>query len=251
MKAIPILVITNAVALGLGLMAYLELDDVKSQRGAMRQTSSREGAQGDDHTQEVVQDLRGQIARLQAKVDTLSAETSGAVGAPASADAEGGKAIDRSYPVPAEFAEETELARPDFEYFRERVRLAQDANEKEERLNQQIDRLDSLITENRIGPLSDGQKKKAAEILLDTREKSRLIFRGLRERQELQNLPREQQREAWRTAFQKERDSINSAAQKSLEELMPAADAETLMASSGRDFGGAAPRAPRGNRGGR
>jgi hypothetical protein len=241
MKAVPILVVTNVVALALGLMAYLELDDLKAQRGTMRQTASRDGAQSDDHLRDQIQDLRQQILRLEGAVTTAAAEGGPVASGPEASTAAGGsdgKAIDRGYPAPDKFDEETELARPGFDYFRERVRLAQEANEKEDRINQQIDRLDNLITENRIGPLSDGQKRKAAEILLDTREKTRFIWRGLTQRDDLRNLPREEQREAYRREFRKERDSIQSTAQKTLEELMPAADAETLMSSSGRDMGG-------------
>ena len=241
MKAVPILIVTNALALGLGLMAYLELDDLKAQRVGGRQTASREGADdSNDYYDAQITELKKQLAAISvARGVPLPAD----VGAPADGEAAPlGKAIDRSAPVPEKFDETVELARPDFEYFRERVRLAQEENDKEERINREIDRLETLISNNRIGTLTDSQKKKAAETLIDTREKTRLIWRGLREREDLQNLPRDDQREAFRNAYRKEQENIQAAAQKSLEQFMPAADAETLMTSSrGGDFGSVRP----------
>lgn len=246
MKALPILIITNAVALGLGLMAYLELDDLRAQRGGSRQSASREGADDrNDYYETQIAELKQQIARLSSErgvpLPSAGEETSASGETP-------GKAIDRSYPVPEKFDETVELARPDFDYFRERVRLAQEENDKEERINREIERLDTLIANNRIGTLSDKAKQKAAETLIETRERTRLIWRGLREREDLRNLPREEQREAFRTAYRKEQESIHSAAQKSLEELMPAADAETLMTSARGDLGSFGGRPTRGGR---
>ncbi|MHC4408613.1 MAG: hypothetical protein ACYS0F_06380 [Planctomycetota bacterium] len=233
MKAVPILIVTNALALGLGLMAYLEMDDLKSQRASGRQDSSRVAAEGDDHLVAQITELKSQIARLAGERGvTLDAGTD----APATMDP--GKAIDRSVTAPEVFDETVELARPDFDYFRERVRLAQDENQKEERITRQVERIDTMISENRIGQLSEKAKRQAAQTLVETSEKTRKIWGLLRTRPDLQNLPQEERRTAWRDAYRKEQDVVRSAAQKSLETIMPAADAESIMSQGGGgDFG--------------
>ena len=239
MKAVPILIITNALALGLGLMAYLHADDIQAQRGSNRQSSSRATAEGNDYYDAQIADLKREIARLSADRGLPPGDGLTDAGAMGS-DADSGAAIDRTVASPETFDETLEMERPGFDYFRDRVRLAQDENEKEDRVNREIDRLETLISSNRIGTLSNTQKKAAAQTLIENRSKTRLIWRGLRESINTEGMSREDQRTAFRDAYRKQADEIKVETMKSLETVMPAADAETLLENSRGDFGGRA-----------
>ncbi|MHC4952264.1 MAG: hypothetical protein ACYTGZ_00115 [Planctomycetota bacterium] len=241
MKIVPILAITNAVALGIALVLYIEVDDLKSQVG-----SARHDSRGGEVTVslEEFEALKDRVARQDEQWARLGSEgtpTDAGLGtdsdAPAPSKADG-KAIDRTYAA-VDFDEEAERKNPEMEFFRHRVRLAQDINNREERVTRTIDRVDGLISSKRIGPLQPEQKKKAAETLVDASDKTRLIWSGLRVREDLNSLPDDQRRTAYRDEYRKESTAIRTATQKALESLMPAADAKTLTESiRGGDFGG-------------
>ena len=234
MKAVPILVITNALAIGLAVMALTKDSGDPAARTSSRATTARNAASGNDYYDTEIAEPKKEIARLSGERMAQPKKTPVTDGGenPAS---EPGKAIDRSMP---ELDKNAVMASPEFEEFRAKVRIAEEVNEREDRINREVDRLDQLIAENKIGSLSGKQKKVVAEELLAYREKTRLIWRGLRQREDLQNVPQEQRREAWRNAYREEQTKIKAESQKELENVMPAADVEEIMSSGDGGWGG-------------
>lgn len=238
MKIIPILAITNALALGAAAILYLEVDDLKSQvstkRGASRVESGDSDADTAGYTQAQL-DRAVERALARREPEGAARELPKGTDAP---DAEG-KAIDRELAAPDSFDKDAELNRPGMDYFRQRVRLAQELNSEEDRITREVDRIDQLIANARIGSLTPVQKKKVAEALVESRDKGRLIWRGVWQREDIRNAPEETRREAFRAAISEEQETLRAETQKNLESLMPAADAATLLESNrGGDRGG-------------
>jgi|GEM_PF-2961571 len=237
MKIVPILAITNALALGAAALLYLEIDDLKSQVGSSRGSSRAASGSDEVDTQGYTQ------AQLDRAVERALTRRGPEGAARSKLDASGdepieeGKAIDRSLPSPENFDEDAEREKPGMDYFRQRVRLAQDLNGKEDRIVREVERIDQLIDSARIGSLSPVQKKKAAEVLIQRADKTRLIWRGLREREDLKNVPQDQRREAYGNAYREEAETLRAETQKSLEKVIPAADAATLLESGRGDMG--------------
>ncbi len=241
MKAVPILIFTNAIALALGLVAVFGGEDPQSSSTrSSRSSADRDRAQGNDYYDAQIADLKSEIARLSSDRATVKATPAGEV---TKLTAEGA-AIDHSY-GDGEFDADAAKADPAFANFRARVRLAGDENQREDNINREVDRLDQLISDNRIGTLSNAQKTKVAEKLIEQRGKTRLIWRGLRNRDDLQNLSDDERRGAYRDAFRKEQETIRTETRTVLEKIMPAADAQTLIDSGGGGFGGRSTRRSR------
>ena len=133
---------------------------------------------------------------------------------------------------PEAFDAEAERQNPDMDYFRQKVRLAEELNGREDRIVREVERIDQLIDSARIGSMTPVQKKKVAEVLIQRGEKTRLIWRGLREREDLRSLPQEERRTAYGNAYREEAETLRVETQKNLETVIPAADAVTLLESN-------------------
>ncbi|MEM8883778.1 MAG: hypothetical protein AAGD14_06915 [Planctomycetota bacterium] len=237
-KAVPILVITNVIAFGVAVMAFVKVDEISSQPSSKRQSARRDVASGD------VQRLEAKVADLESKLSRasfLKSNPSSEIGVDAAGVEDAGKAIERSIPsvdgMPSGdggFDADAVAASPGFEDFRKQVKLANEVNQKEDRINRAMSRMDELAGNARIGALSDKQKRKAAETLVGAQERSGLIWRGLMQREDLRSLPDDERRTAFREAYRTERDTIRTETQTELEGMMPAADAKVLMDQVGR-----------------
>jgi hypothetical protein len=234
MKAVPILVITNMLALGLAVAALMDSGDTPSSSSrSSRASSERSGAQGNDYYDAQIADLKAEIARISSDRATVKATPAGE----SSKLSEDGKEIDRSYGE-GELDADAVKADPAFADFRARVRLAGEANEREDSINREVERMDELISDNKIGTLDKAQKTRVAEQLIDHRSKTRMVWRGLMNREDLRSLPQDERRNAYREASRKEQETIKAESMKVLEGIMPAADAQTLMESGRGGMGG-------------
>ena len=221
MKAVPLLAITNAVTLALVLLLFFQDDNPQGhQRAASPQAQiDREALKA-----EVMADLKQQLSELYVPVRK---ETGDRVvlkdGKDGPAHATGGDTDPG--------AEGTDSATPELlpdgqmQTFRKNVRKAIELNREEDRVNREMERIDRLITSNRIGALSDEQKKAVATVLLNSRDKRPRIWRQFRTNPELRELPREERAKIYRVEFAK----LNDETQKELEEVVPAADAKTIL----------------------
>jgi hypothetical protein len=228
MKAVPILVVTNALALGLVVVLFVQQGDLESQLNATRTPTAR-------HT-DVVEEgaVEDRIARLErllkatgggADVGFDLPEGPGPGGEPAMAadgPAAGGEAE-----AGAEAGVESGGAYDpqEMERFRKKVRRAIELNGQEDRVTRVVDRLDGLISENKIAPLTPKQKTSVAETILAAQQKIPEVFRRLRESGSFNDVPREERRQLVRAEI----DSLRGETQKELESTVPAADAKTIM----------------------
>ena len=125
------------------------------------------------------------------------------------------------------------------EGFRNHVRVAQKLNQREDRVNREIERIDKLISDSKIAPLNPKQKAHVAEQLIVYREARGIAFRGLWQSPEVQNAPDDQRRTVLRETMTTLSEKLKADAQAGLEKVMPATDAkEVLDASRGGDRGG-------------
>jgi len=252
MKTIPILVITNALALGLAIFVYVKQGE---NQGGVRRS---EGARSE--TSEVA-DLRRRMEDLELAARTYrphptadamddAAAPSGATkGAPARA-AEGEPAL--AAPPPADALAEPgstgseEFDPQEMEVFRKKVRTANDLNQEEEQKKGIVDGIDRLVRDNKIAPLTPSQKESVANTVMTSRRKGMDIWKKLRESGTLDGTNRESRGLIIRT----EMETLRSETQRALEDIMPAADAKTYLDETMRDqmrlggFQGAAPQAP-------
>jgi hypothetical protein len=235
MKAVPVLVVTNALALGLAVLLFFQQEELKSQVSASRGAGSRNV---DSAVDRAVLDER--LAILEARLasgrgSTLERETP----APAPAPAEGGSSASPSSAAPGSSPAPT-FASPalpgdsavdassydpaEMESFRRKVRVALDLNREEEEVKGVVDALDGLATRSQIGSLSDVQKEKAAKSIVSARRKIPEVWRKVMADPANQNLPWDQRRQV----IQSEMGNLRAAAQKELEEFIPAADAKKI-----------------------
>jgi len=254
MKAVPILVITNALALGLAIFLYVQQQDMKTQLSSSRTSAPRREVAADTRA------LNGRIEALErhlASVDAgdvpaggmapdLVAETAGeepeAVDAPAGTDA---PASADDEPVGGGYAS----AGAAMETFRKRVARAIELNEQEQRVDRVARGLDRLVEGNRIAPLNDDQKQAVARSILGTREKLPQVWRKIRGLPD--GTPREERMNVARTEF----EAIRAEAQQEIEGIVPAADAKVIIETqlrsprgAMRGFGGGRNRAGAGGR---
>ena len=253
MKPIPILVVTNAIALGLVAILFLKQEDLKSQLSSGR--TSLRADNGSDNG-EMSARLKKLEERLRVRADGDDTEL--ASGVPTDTDnasSDGTAATEGGLPpLTDEQMEELRSGSKDavMEDFRKRVRLAQELNQREDRSNRVKDRLDELASDSKIAPLNDEQKDKVVAITFASQERSRNMWRKMRD---LGDMSREERRDFMRTEF----DSLRAEMQKDLESVVPAADAKTLIDSNlmfsgargmfGGDTGGTARRGRRGGAG--
>ena len=236
MKAVPILAITNAIALAAVLLLYMQQSDLESQlksaRSGGRATSSSVDEAGLEAR--LLARLRGQIpgAALSAPTETRD-----------EARVTGDKSDE---PLASDAAPRGEgppvLEGRPMESFRANVRRAQDLNREEDRVSQVVETLDRLISENKIGTLNAAQRKAVARTILGARDKIPTIWRKFRSDPELRALPREERG----TIMREEMTEIRTEAQKELENTVNAADATTIMEEAMRSSRGMFGRGDRG-----
>ncbi|MHC4549798.1 MAG: hypothetical protein ACYTEZ_13580 [Planctomycetota bacterium] len=236
MKAVPVLVLTNALALGLVVLLFFQQSDLESQLNSGRTSAPRRT--------ELVEDSAGMQDRIARLERLLAAQRRG--DAPAGeaeglARSAGDPAAGSSEPAgdlpPAAEAGPSGLADYDpreMEQFRRKVRRANQLNDQEDQVQRVVTRLDTLVGENKIAPLTPKQKERVAETILATRGQVPQIFRRLRESGAFGETSREERGQMIRAEF----ESLRVEAQKQLEEVVPAADAKTIMDDSMGDRGG-------------
>ncbi|MHC4135481.1 MAG: hypothetical protein ACYTDU_04705 [Planctomycetota bacterium] len=237
MKAVPILVVTNALALGLVVLLFVRQSDLESQLNSTRTPTVRRA--------EVIEEggVQDRIAHLERLMRARSGE-GGAVGlAPAETAVGEELPTGAGGPAPGDDAAPAAAGEADAEYgsydpqemnrFRKKVRRANELNSEEDQVNRVVDRIDGLVSENKIAPLTKKQKGNVARTILSTRRKVPGVFRRLRESGALNDVPREERRQIIRAEF----ENLRVEAQKELENTVPAADAKTILDDSLGDRG--------------
>jgi len=239
MKVVPILVVTNALALGLAILLYFQQEDLQSQMGSARSVPVRQAEAPVD-----TGELYERLARLESRFaspGTPPAPAPGAAGEKPSGKAETEPDAAKNTPKNASPDDLDRLAISGMtpqamELFRRRVRRAQELNSAEDRFRRVEERIDRLVQSNRIAPLSPKQKKAVAKTLNDTRRAIPNIWRKIRENNDLGSMSREERGQVIRNEY----EGLRVEAQKALEQTIPAADAKTILDDSmrNRGFGG-------------
>ncbi len=252
MKIVPILAITNALALALALFVYVKQGET--------QTAS--------HRSEIVRSDPAEIAQLKEDIAELrraeaarghtpeAAPDAPVHGAPAGSHGAASLGGSDSAPLASEppeegadpAAAEEEFAPREMETFRKKVRKANELNDAEEQVKRVTDRLDELVKENKIAPLNPRQKEAVATTVIAYRKKVPGVWQKLRASGTLENATNEERGRIIRAEY----DTLKTEAQRTLEEFMPAVDAKTYLDDSMRDtmrggfggFGGGPTQAP-------
>lgn len=240
MKIIPILAITNALALAAALYLYVEIGDLRSQSGSHRSES-------------------GETSRLTARIDSLQRDLDRALAmrglestpvtdgeaavripssAPAAAIHGGGEGAaaaagtgEEAPDAGAVGAGADDLPPHEMDVFRQRVKRAIELNTEEEQKNRVIERIDQLVDERKIAALNPRQKDGVAATVLNYRKKVPDVWRKLQESGAFENVSREERGRMVRAEY----DSLRTEAQHALEEFMPAVDAKTYLDETMRD----------------
>jgi hypothetical protein len=241
MKAIPILVVTNALALALAIYLFVEQSALRSQLGARRSETVRtEFADPGDVQVRLDRLERGYAARGEALPPLEDAPSAGNAAPSRSATPDepfaspgprGAAAPDDAPAAPAS----EEYDPRELEVFRKKVRRANELNDEEDQLNRVAERLDTLVSENRIAPLDAGQRTALARLSLDYRRRVPDVWRKVRE-----TLPETASREDRGRVMRAEFEALRAQAQREMELIVSAADAKTIMDESMRErgFGG-------------
>lgn len=252
MKIVPILAITNALALALALFVYVKQGETQtaSRRSDGVRSDSAEIAQ----LKMEIEDLkranaaRGYATESASDVPTLPSRASPAPHEGVSPAPLASEPAEEGTDAPAAGASE-EFNPQEMETFRKKVRKANELNDAEEQVKRVTDRLDELIRDNRIAPLNPRQKEAVATTVLAYRKKVPMVWQKLRASGTLENTTNEERGRIMRAEF----DALRTEAQRSLEEFMPAVDAKTYLDDSMREtmrggfgggFGGPPPQAP-------
>ena len=250
MKIVPILAITNALALALALFVYVKQGETQtaSRRSDGVRSESAEIAQ----LKMEIEDLkranaaRGYASEAASDVPTLPSRA-------APAPHEGVNPAPLASQPPEEGADPAAAGPEEFnpqemETFRKKVRKANELNDAEEEVRRVTDRLDELVRENKIAPLNPRQKEAVATTVLAYRKKIPMVWQKVRA-STLENTTNEERGRMMRAEF----DTLRAEAQRELEAIMPAVDAKTYLDDSMREtmrggfaggFGGRAPQAP-------
>jgi hypothetical protein len=246
MKIIPILAVTNALALGLAVYLYVQLDQVRSQTGAGRSdtASARLAARVDTLERDLAMKGVELVPAAPAPEAVSRTDSSGAAMEPKEHDGKAPPALAANAPEETQDATTGAGAEENYdpremEVFRHKVKKALEINAEEDQKNRIIDGIDDLVKQNKIAPLNTKQKEGVAATVIAYRQKIPLVFTKLRESGALDNASREDRGRIVRSEF----DTLRAEAQQSLEQYMPAADAKTYLDESMRDgmrggFGG-------------
>jgi len=246
MKIIPVLAITNALALALAIYLYVELNQLQSQSATRRSDpdASRLAARVQALESQLDAD-RAMPARVTdappATADSAPARIAPAASTAAQGDVPqatvpDGEAIDAG----AADAAAENFSPQQMEVFRRKVKKAIELNNEQDQKDRVIERIDQLVKDNKIAPLTPKQKDGVAATVLAYREKIPQVWRKLQDSGTLENVSREERGRLYRTEF----DTLRTDAQHALEEIMPPADAKTYLDETMRDqmrggFGGA------------
>lgn len=243
MKIVPVLAITNALALALAIFLYVQQGELKSQAGSRRSDS-------------------GEVARLAARLESLEREHERVLAMRGIEQAPAGETASRAAPTgsdegpavggeaPALGAQAPEEAAgsdvPQEDYdpkemdlFRRKVRKANELNGDEDQKTRIFERIDELVKQNKIAPLNAKQKEGVASTVLAYRKKVPDVWRRVAEGGAMENVSREERGRIVRAEY----EALRTEAQRSLEEFMPAVDAKTYLDETMRDqmrggFGG-------------
>ena len=246
MKALPILVITNALALGLALILMVEQQDLKSQLGAARSRPARPSAGDPGLAAGAARERIGALERqLSTLLDSLGDPTipvgdgAGVEPSLGEEEASGGSNGGGMFGLPP-IEEEGELepgeepaTDPRMELFRRQVRRANQLDSVEDRRVRVERSLDRLVEQNRIGQLDATQKKAVTTKLMAARGQVSTIWARLREDPAIRELPREERWQAMRTQY----EDFRTKTQRELEKVVPAADAKVIAEVAMRDAG--------------
>jgi len=240
MKALPILVVTNALALGLAGLLYLQQDEMKSQIAASRSGAGRRAQPAPDED-EIVERV---LARLPSRAAAASSvgdarvEREPAAAPLAAADGRATPAgTQESAPptFPSESGEAGSVADPaEMESFRRKVRLALDLNRDEDEVRGVVESIDGLVSKGQLGSISDVQKEKAARAVIQTRRKIPQVWQKVMGDPNNQTLGWDQRRQILQT----EMGALRAAAQKEMEEYLPSPDAKKIADETLRDGAG-------------
>ena len=245
MKAIPILIITNVLALCLVLLLYLNQLELKDQLGNVRQPASR-APSADLAEAERFDALEKRIADL----TRLLEEPTGMVGEglPSGIDPgpeEGGETEGFAMPEIEDVGKDGLLpTNPKMEVFRRQVRRANELNSQEDRVRRMNESLDRLVQENRIGALDKAQREAVTKTIFKARAKVPQIWEKIRSDGSLADLPREERWQVVRAGF----DELQAETQSELEGTVPAADAKVIVDTLARDLMRGGPGSGRGRR---
>jgi hypothetical protein len=233
MKAVPLLVVTNALAIGMAIVLYFKVEEVSTQVGSTR-TSRRSEAAVDlsevdarlDRLERAVREAPRPVSAPAVELPgsaALAVPTAGGVAAPA-AGLEGGAVGMPEAPSGDGSAD------AGMDAFRNHVRKAIELNNEEDRVQRVVDSIDGLVAENKIAPLNEKQKVKVAEALLSFRTRVPEVWRRARE-----STPDGASRDERFKAMRTEMETLRVEAQTSLETVVPAADAKTILDDLARD----------------
>ncbi len=231
MKAVPILVISNVIALALVAYLWMGQADLEAKVDNRRTQAERGADPAYDDSSMNEQWKRRMEAELASLRQGAVAEGGGMVpfsgdGSDAPTAVEGGGT--ETADATAEGTEVTVAADPAMETFRKKVAEANELNREEDRINRVVEDIDKLSADNKIASLSAKKKIRVAKSLLGARGRIPQIWTRIRENNDLRSMPREEMR----TLFQTEFDSLKAEAQKDLEGFVAAADAKTIVDES-------------------
>lgn len=230
MKIVPVLAITNALALALAIFVYVKQGDAPA--GPRRaEASSPSAAEIAELRAEIEALKQGQPARAhapEAGVQPGAAPSATAPGAAETPLASRPPEEDAAAPEAPEEFDAQEMVT-----FRKKVRKANELNSEEDQENGIKDGIDRLVRDNKIAPLTPAQKDGVAKIVLGSRRKGADVFRRMRESGAFEGGNREDRGTLIRTEIQ----NIRAETQRQLEEIMPAADAKTYLDETTRDMG--------------
>ena len=247
MKIVPILAITNALALGLAIFVYVKQGEHPGSPRSEARPETGEVAKLRMRVEELELALKAPRTTAAADVPFESAAPAASKGA----TARGGESEAPLAAPPPDAEPSAEPGAADsetfdfkeMEVFRKKVRKANELNQEEEQKKGIVDGIDRLVKENKIAPLSPTQKDAVATVVITSRRKGLDVFRKLRESGALES----GNREARGQLIRAEMETIRAETQRALEDIMPAADAKAYLDETTRDqmrfggFGGATP----------
>jgi len=257
MKLVPLLIITNALALGGCIWLFLEQQDLSDRLATARNTGSSRAVAGDPALLSRLDQLEAQfnqrVARERAIENAFADESLPAdlpqggegaaqpvAGDPLSGLLAGLEAEAQAEGAPDDAQVPVDLgSSPKMDDFRRLVRRANDLNEEEDRVREVLGRLDRLVEGSRISPISEENKVAVARTLLTVRSSIRDRMRQASETTDVRSLPPEQRREIFRTQI----EAIQAETQSKLEQFLPAPDAKLVAESTlrGGDLWGRGP----------
>jgi hypothetical protein len=252
MKTVPILAVTNALALALAIFVYVKQGE--TQTASRRSDSVRSESAEIAQLKMEIEDLkranaaRGYVPEAASDVPTLPSRAGPAPHEGVHPAPLASQPVEEGTDAPAAGGGE-EFNPQEMETFRKKVRKANELNDTEEQVKRVTDRLDELVRDNKIAPLNPRQKEAVATTVLAYRKKIPTVWQKLRASGTLENTTNEERGRIMRAEF----DTLRTEAQRALEEFMPAVDAKTYLDDSMREtmrgglgggFGGPPPQAP-------